>query len=387
MLDWLIVGGGIHGTYLSHYLTNALGVPRDRLRVVDPHPEPLFCWNHHTSNTGMLFMRSTSVHHIDIDPTSLRDFAKTYKGMRHGGYCPPYQRPSYQLFQKHSAEVITRNRLIDLRIQASVTSLARQRDQWLVETTNGLLVTQNVLLAIGRSALQYPDWSLPLKLQGGPAHHLFDMGFCLDDVPQEHRVVIIGGGITAGQVALTLLERGQHAVTLVSRHALRQKHFDSDPGWMGPKYLNSFKRKSIPQRRYKIQHARNRGTMAEEIHGAVQGAISDDQLGFVQSEVVSATNAQNSLDLQLKDDQQLQADTVILTTGFCQKRPGGVWLERTIRQQNLPLADCGYPMVDETLQWAPGLFLSGPLAELEVGPAAANIVGARMAAEKIKHRV
>ena len=32
-LEWLIVGGGVHGTHLAHVLVNALGVVRDRLRV------------------------------------------------------------------------------------------------------------------------------------------------------------------------------------------------------------------------------------------------------------------------------------------------------------------------------------------------------------------
>lgn len=50
MLAWLIIGGGIHGTHLAHLLTAAKGVPRERLRVLDPHPEPLARWNRLTSS-------------------------------------------------------------------------------------------------------------------------------------------------------------------------------------------------------------------------------------------------------------------------------------------------------------------------------------------------
>jgi hypothetical protein len=53
MLDWLIVGGGVHGTHLAHVLVNALGVARDRLRVLDPHPQPLAQWDRLTANVGM----------------------------------------------------------------------------------------------------------------------------------------------------------------------------------------------------------------------------------------------------------------------------------------------------------------------------------------------
>lgn len=387
MLDWLIVGGGIHGTYLSHYLTKVNGVARHRLRVVDPHAEPLSCWNHHTRNTGMMFMRSTSVHHIDVDPTSLRRFAETYKGAPYASYCEPYFRPGYNLFQKHTAEVIARNRLADLRLQARATSLTQHDGNWIVETDNGPLLTQNVVLAIGRTALQYPDWCLPLKMQRAPIHHLFATGFELDTVPAAHHVVVVGGGITAGQVALTLLDHGQRAVTLISRHPLKQKHFDSEPGWMGPKYLSGFKRKDIPQRRQAIQQARHRGTMAQEIYDAVHMAIDEEGLAFVQSSIELADVEGGQVHLQTCEGRAIVADTVILATGFCQKRPGGLWLDQSIQKQNLPLAGCGYPVVDETLQWAPSLFVSGPLAELEVGPVAANIIGARMAARKITDRV
>ena len=44
MLEWLIVGGGIHGTHLSLVLTEKLGFSRDSVRVHDPHHDPLARW-------------------------------------------------------------------------------------------------------------------------------------------------------------------------------------------------------------------------------------------------------------------------------------------------------------------------------------------------------
>jgi hypothetical protein len=40
--------------------------------------------------------------------------------------------------------------------------------------------------------------------------------------------------------------------------------------------------------------------------------------------------------------------------------------------------------VDEQLCWHPGIYVSGALAELELGPPAANIVGGRLAAQRLK---
>lgn len=37
----------------------------------------------------------------------------------------------------------------------------------------------------------------------------------------------------------------------------------------------------------------------------------------------------------------------------------------------------------QSLEWCPHLYVTGPLAELEIGPIARNISGARQAAERI----
>jgi hypothetical protein len=54
-----------------------------------------------------------------------------------------------------------------------------------------------------------------------------------------------------------------------------------------------------------------------------------------------------------------------------------------VAECGLPLAPCGYPVLDQRLCWAPGLYVSGPLAELEIGPVAQNLLGARLAGERL----
>ena len=55
MLDFLIVGGGIHGTYLAHTLIHGKGIPAHTIRILDPHPRLLNNWYHHTTNVGMAY--------------------------------------------------------------------------------------------------------------------------------------------------------------------------------------------------------------------------------------------------------------------------------------------------------------------------------------------
>jgi cation diffusion facilitator CzcD-associated flavoprotein CzcO len=76
MLDWLIVGGGIQGVHLAHALVQQKKWQADRIRILDPNPALLHIWRHQTANTGMHFLRSPAVHHIDVAPSALQRFAR-----------------------------------------------------------------------------------------------------------------------------------------------------------------------------------------------------------------------------------------------------------------------------------------------------------------------
>lgn len=49
----------------------------------------------------------------------------------------------------------------------------------------------------------------------------------------------------------------------------------------------------------------------------------------------------------------------------------------------LPGAPCGYPIVNRQLCWTPGLYVTGALAALEIGPVARHIIDARLAATRL----
>ena len=51
----------------------------------------------------------------------------------------------------------------------------------------------------------------------------------------------MGAGISAIQAALYAEKKGKK-VYLISRHPLRIHQFDSDPGWLGPKFMSKFLR-------------------------------------------------------------------------------------------------------------------------------------------------
>src|SRR5574341_2499788 len=106
MLDWLIIGGGVHGTYLSLYLTRRKNISPGRVRVLDPYTEPLALWNHFAANTSMEFLRSSHAHNLHFDPFSLVTFARTRAGAPLAQFIEPYGRPALDLFRAHSAHLI-----------------------------------------------------------------------------------------------------------------------------------------------------------------------------------------------------------------------------------------------------------------------------------------
>lgn len=385
MLDWLIIGGGIHGTHLSLALTKRYGVAVDRLRVLDPYDKPLTMWDRATANVGMTYLRSPLVHHLHYDQGSLALFARIHEHAAYTRFIPPYSRPSLALFRHHSQYLIERYHLEKLRLTGRAEKLSRLRDGWQVETREGALKARNLILAIGLSEQPFwPEWASRLHAENAPIVHIFTPGFDRAALPHQPHITIVGGGITAVQTALALADRTHSQITLIMRHQIRQHDFDSDTGWMNAIYLRDYaKITDFNQRRRVIKVARNRGSMPPDVAAHLRQAVEQGAIHLIRDEVVTDASINNhGLALYLSSGARVDTDMVILATGYAQDRPGGDWLQAAINDYELPVADCGYPIVNRGLCWTEGLYVTGPLAELEIGPPARNIIGARMAGER-----
>ncbi|MBL8152545.1 MAG: FAD/NAD(P)-binding protein [Anaerolineae bacterium] len=385
MLDWLIVGGGIQGTYLSLYLTRRRRVPMERLRVLDPYAEPLTLWNRFTANSGMEYLRSSHAHNLHFDPFSLVTFARTADGLPLARFIEPYGRPSLELFRAHSTRLIDRYHLADLRVQGRAQRLRRIEGGWRVETDHGGIEARRVILAIGMTEQPFwPGWALDLRGAGGAVDHLFDPAFEREALPPWEQAVVVGGGISAAQAAMALAMRQPGTVTLLMRHAPRVHSFDAEPGWITPAYLDGFHaQRDYGQRRAMIRAARHRGSLPPDVADDLRKAEANRLLVRRQDEVLSARVQGTSSLLELASGASLAVDRVILATGFSGDRPGGGWLDAAIAEYGLPCAEDGFPIVDRSLCWAEGLYVCGPLAELEIGPVARNFAGVKLAAERI----
>lgn len=386
MLDWLIIGGGIHGTHLSLALTKRYGVSADRLRVLDPYDKPLMMWDMATANVGMTYLRSPLVHHLHYDQGSLGLFARIHEHAPHTRFIPPYSRPTLALFRHHSQYLIERYRLEKLRLSGRAEKLARLPDGWHVETDAGALTAKNLILAIGLSEQPFwPEWASQLWAEKAPVAHIFTPGFDRTLLPPYPHVTIVGGGITAVQTALALADTTNSRITLIMRHQLRQHDFDSDPGWMNAIYLRDYaKITDFDERRRVISAVRNRGSIPPDVAASLRHAVEQGAIELIRDEAITdAHKNEPGIALYLSSGAKVDTSMVILATGYAQHRPGGDWLQAVIADYDLPVAACGYPIVNRGLCWTEGLYVTGPLAELEIGPPSRNIIGARMAGERL----
>lgn len=386
MLEWLIIGGGVHGTYLSHVLTAQGRVPPGRVRVLDPYQLPLTAWKIRAHNTGMTFLRSPDVHNLDLDPMSLWRFTSSLTGRPYACFGGTYRnQPGLELFHAHATWTIQLHRLKELRLSGTARAIRRRAGGLEVETTAGNLRTRRVLLAPGPAAPLWPDWARALRARGAPIQHLFDLDWQRDALPFWQHLVVIGGGISAVQVALALSRRAPGRVTFLPRHPLREHPFDADPCWFSGCLSTFLQERDMQQRRAILQRARYRGSVPAEIVRTLEEALAWGQLTHHTATVTAATWSPAS-DMTLTLDTSpgtLQADRLLLATGFKTVRPGGTWLTHVIADLHLPCSPCGYPCLDATLCWQDGIYVSGALAELEIGPVARNIMGARLAGRRL----
>jgi thioredoxin reductase len=397
MLEWLIVGGGVHGTYLSNFLSRSYGYTEAELAIIDPFGEPLKRWKHATRNVGMAYLRSAAVHHLDLPSLSLKRFAASQARRLELPLLPPYGRPPLALFNEHADRTVRAHRLDRFRRSGRVVRLDHAAGHFEVAYLDGsrerLARSKRVLLAIGMNDQTcWPEWAAALEEMGASVAHVLDPGFSRPERPDWSRLIVYGGGQSGAQLSLALAALKPGSVTLVSGHRMAVHLFDSEPSWQGVNFMRLFAAESDPTaRRAIIARERHRGSVTPEVERELAAAIEAGSLRFMEVDPASVTAAfrpdgANGEPITLRTNRgNASADRLLLATGYDQRRPGGAWLDEAVERLALPVGPCGYPLPSVTLEWMAGLYLSGPLAELEIGPVARNISGAHRTASRLEY--
>ena len=122
-----------------------------------------------------------------------------------------------------------------------------------------------MVLALGNPKPSLPKWTRELNSSDRRILHAFEPNWGKINFKGAN-IAVIGGGLTAAQVALKSVKEDAKRVKIFSKHALKKSQFDSDPGWMGPKYRTSFEKLECPiKKRKKITQARHRGSITPEV--------------------------------------------------------------------------------------------------------------------------
>ena len=393
-----IIGGGIHGVSIAIRLLRDMPAAAKHLAVVDRHPHPLTQWRSKTERQGMMFLRSPAVHHITPDALGIVEYAERHD--RTNALAPPYSQPSRQLFWDFCKSALAEFREHRVYYPFDVAKLRWDKGAGrfpfrLISTNSEGFRSGCIVLAIGSDDCVYVPPEFVQWQRRYPDQILHASQFSVDGADKQDdkgsRIVIVGGGLTAGTLAKSLSERG-HNVALIARKGLKTEQFDFPPVWLGPKALAEFASETDFQRRYEIiQQNRGEGSITPDIMAALLSTPKVDL--YPETRIHNITTEKEGLPtrrLRVETTCSVMTDVsrVILATGyrFDLRRYG--FLTELLAQHQIPLV-CGLPQLDTDLQLHPieNLFGSGTIAQLQIGPASGNIAGANLAYQRLREKL
>ena len=387
-----IVGAGIHGVSIALRLLREMPTAAKQLAIVDRHPQPLTQWRDKTKRQGMTFLRSPAVHHISPDALGIVEYAERHN--RTSELAPPYSQPSTQLFWDFCNDALAELANHQVYYQFEVAKLRWDKGAGpfpfrLISTGTEGFRSRCVILAIGADDCAYvpPEFTQWQRQYPDRVIHASQFSVSKEFGTTPAKIVIVGGGLTAGTLAKSLSERG-HSVALIARKQLRTEQFDFPPVWLGPKALAEFASETDFQRRYDIiQQNRGEGSITPDI---MEALIDAPNIDLYPETCIHNIISVDKKGLKVETTQGVirGVSRVILATGyqFNLRRYG--FLKELVAQHQIPLVR-GLPHLDDDLQLHPiqNLFCSGTIAQLQIGPASGNIAGASLAYERLREKL
>lgn len=205
-------------------------------------------------------------------------------------------------------------------------------------------------------------------------------------------ILVVGGGLTSAQLTDLAIRKGVTKVWHVMRGPLRIKHFDVGLEWMG-KFKNAkqaqfYYADSDDERIEMIKEARGGGSITPVFHKRLKKHLLTKKLElFTETSLVDAQfDAENGTwSVQTNPPIDMPAmDYMYFATGIQTDFSSLPYL-RTILEKYPIEGRGGFPCINNDLMWNDDvpLFMMGRLAALRLGPAAPNLGGAQVGAERI----
>jgi len=201
---------------------------------------------------------------------------------------------------------------------------------------------------------------------------------------QGEKILIVGGGLTSGHLAIGAIKQGAHVI-LMSRRELQEKLFDADPGWLGPKYLKGFAAETDWSARSQlIQKARNGGSMTPAMLLQLRRGTRDGKVTVQEGcQVSEAIWSQKHWLVRCADGRIVECDRIWLATGTKFDASQEPLLADVLDAYPTEIVN-GLPVLTQGL-CLPGseFYILGGLAALQIGPVARNLSGGRMGSDRI----
>ena len=217
------------------------------------------------------------------------------------------------------------------------------------------------------------------------------------------RVLVVGGGQSAGHLALFALGSGSAHVAVATRRPIQLKPFDVDLPLIGEergKQLAAFWREPDAQAKLRfIRGVRGGGSMAHEVfHGMIGLGAAGSRLTLKQECEVSSARWRDAADagdddgggggghfeVNFDDGSGGAYDLIWLATGGDLDVSHHPLLAYIHEQRPISLAN-GLPELQPDLAWAADvpLYVLGGFAQLQLGPDALNLAGCRAGSVRV----
>lgn len=368
-MKYTIIGGGIHGITVAAQLIEH-GIKHHELTIIDPNESLGEHFIQQASKLHMEYLRSPYVHHCHPEAFHLKKFAKKshYNNPTKG----QYQRPRLDLFIEHMQETVEQFNLNTCHVQHTVTAIEYDNHQYSLQLDDHSVITSDVvILAIGSNVTKHmPSNTDSLE----NVYHVDD----IHPYEQLNASHVIGCGISAAHVVCRLhKENPNKTIHLWVNKPLACHAFDADPGWLGPKLMNDYLNHTATERLTIIKKSRYKGSMPNELYRQLHQLEKEGRLIIHDTEIQNIDNK-----YIYSNEEKIQYNQIICATGYISTVEHLKFLHPLMKQQSLKLIN-GFPKTSVNLEWTDRLYVTGFLADIEVGPFARSIHGGRVAAKKI----
>jgi hypothetical protein len=366
----MIVGAGPHAlTVAAHLLELDPRALDGELLIVDPSGGWLGHWRRRMAAFEIAHLRSPVVHHPAPAPYELQDFARGARRSTelHGRY----QLPGVELFDDFCDVVIDRYGLAGRVVARAARAVGA--DGCVLLDDGSTVTAEHVVLTHGARGAVMPPWATE-----APALHADEVD--LSSVEAGSAIVIVGGGITAAHLAIAAHARGA-SVRMVCRRPFVEREFDSDPGWLGPKFMQAFRAiDDDHERAAAVRDARGGGSVPAWLLRQLDvRTASSTPIEVLVDDVVGWDGEQ----LCLASGTVMDADAVWCATGWHVDASADALLGPLLLGVGQRSVD-GFAPLDHSLRIrSTPVHVTGPPASLVLGPSAANLSGARRSARAV----